>query len=376
MPTFIEDVGSAAAENVRSAALRRWIHADPANAHRWLRDVGGISGEASELHVKREVVLNAESRIDLQISTRNGPIAFVEVKWASPPDDEQLGGYRKEIDSKGLTAPLILLSPVRHVVGQGITLPVGIHLSDWAQLFKYISLSKNNGSIEDDLHLTIARWVELRAVVRESVRTEHTTVGDIRELIVWIDDSGSLGADLKDYRILLRQLILAEIADAFVDSRMGTGWRRCLTNRGASGDFQADVAPASKGDGWFPCPGESGFGVALMLRFHADSDFQTISVNIGSAVLPYLEGNEKRKWCSEDTEREKVVFEHAAKVRRRAFNAVSRAGFQSSRRADTREWYKRIYGISFSDDASISELVEHATKLSRVLIDVSEEKDL
>src|SRR5262245_44219916 len=90
LPTFIEDVGTAAAENVRSAALRRWIDRHQSKARTWLNSVRSGCVEQEPLAATREVYLDSESRIDLKIVQKERDVAYVETKWASQPSYEQL----------------------------------------------------------------------------------------------------------------------------------------------------------------------------------------------------------------------------------------------------------------------------------------------
>ncbi|WP_437481597.1 hypothetical protein WME75_38375 [Sorangium sp. So ce1014] len=367
VPTFIEDVGSAAAENVRSAALRRWLQTQPANASKWLAKVTGKTRDFAALQVDREIRLDASSRVDLRISALNEAVAFVEAKWAAPPADNQLARYRAILDQSIRSVPLILISPVRHAVGQGVTLPDGILLSDWSALFEHID-GDEAGTVENDLHRTIARWADLRAGLRDTLRSPNTTVRALQELTSWIDnEDGSFGSNLKDYPVLLKQLVLAELAEAFVGAAGGANWRRCLTNRGARGDYQADMAPTSRGDGWFPCADHQGVGVAILLRFHAYPDFQSITLQLGSCVLPYLDGEQRHQWTVQNEHRFQAAFEHAANVRRRLFEAVRRAKLQPRGSPATTEWYKCIYTTSFSNGEHISNILERAAALSQVV---------
>jgi hypothetical protein len=365
IPTFIEDVGTASAENMRSAALRRWMHNQPSSAATWLGEVTGLEIRSTSLQVEREVAIRADSRVDLRVSDGSATV-FIEVKWGAAPDDAQLMRYHDVISARFPSAVLVILSPVRHVPGQGCALPGAIRRLDWRHLADALEQHDlgGTGSIEADLQRTLSRWRCLTRVVHDAARAGHTTVKDLRELVQWVDDRAS-AAGMTDYPALARELVLSELAEAYASR--DPAWRRCLTNRGANGDFQADVCQPEKGDSWQACPSYAPHGVASVLRFRAYPEMDTIDVQVGSAVTPYLTGADRRAWMTSDPKRAKGVFEHASSVRASLYDAVRCAGLRPTGSTDTTQWWKRAYSASFGERATVRELLEHASQVGACL---------
>jgi hypothetical protein len=367
-PTFIEDVGSAAAENVRSAAVRRWFQRHPTEALAWIGDTLNSAVASPRLRIQREVTLSRDSRIDLCIWDGDRHLAFIEMKWGSAPNDQQIMRYRSDIDAQAPGTPLIMVNPVRHVAGQDRPLPPNTYLTDWSQLLEHMKGAGEKGSIEEDLRVTIARWHDLRQAVRAAVRELRTTIDELRDLVAWLDaDTTTVGAETSEYPRLSRRLIIAEIADAFVERPMSHRWRRCLGADGAHGDVQADVSPRDLGDLWFPCADCPDYGVALVLRFHAYPDFRSLDVMAGSMVMPYKEG--KAKDLPNSSQRT-ALFQHATRMRIRLAEVVRNAGLASGGRPDTSEWWKRTHCSSFGDGRTVQDVHAQAEKVAGALIKV------
>src|SRR5690606_33207031 len=109
---------------------------------------------------------------------------------------------------------LLVLSPVRHVAGQGHPLPRTVRCVDWNQLAEVIAAtSASDASVESDLSRTVTRWRLLVDEVRRACNDDATTVAELQHVVQWLDGlDGAAGAGLADYPQLTRELILAELA--------------------------------------------------------------------------------------------------------------------------------------------------------------------
>lgn len=359
--TFIEEVGAASAENVRSAALRRWMKRHPEAAVVWLQSVTDVKLDSSKLHVEREHVARSDCRIDLRVWDGEHTV-FIEVKWASPPSDEQMQRYRTAVAESDA---LVLLSPISHVVGPKGESNPNVHFTDWEQLAGFVqSTDIAKDSVEYDLCKTLLRWEQLVSATRAVVNKRKSAIHEFSEVIRWIEEERRAeDAELAGYLDLFRQLILTELAEA-VASEL-PGWRRCLTNKGDHGDFQADLCLHA--GGWQPYVPDPTYGVSTVLRLHGYADFSRIDVQIGTALVPYLRRAQKREWRAFGPEDATAVLQHLALVRANLWTTLRGADLKPIGSPNTEESWKCAYSESFFGDEPLQTLIARATSLAAII---------
>jgi len=266
-PAFIEEVGTASAENLRSAALKRAFNLNPEACGAWLASLGVPIPATVALHVGRELDLDREGRVDLSIADEHGQyVAFVEVKWLSPPRMEQLRGYRRKMGQ----VPLMLLSPVAFPRPYAEADAGPVAAATWAGLLPH--LKETDGEFLKDLRLTVRRLDSLEHWVRRAVE-EDRPLSDLQELHAW------LAADPQRLRldVFFRRFVVTSLADRLVTelSRQDptAGWRRAATEDVPRRDSQSDLTPEAWGDGVAEVPG-SDRKTCVFLRFHVDPGFE------------------------------------------------------------------------------------------------------
>ncbi len=246
-PTFIEDVGTASAENVRSAALMRWARRNGEDARKWLKSLLGY--EVGELSPKREVQLlgidhKSKGRIDLDLMPDQTPNRILaEVKWCTSPDHEQIEKYNEATEVKD-HGKFILLTPIEvmheyhgshnPVLKWAPPFPTNVVFTTWTALRDYL----HNRSLEDGIFSqTIGRWSSLGGFVSKCAK--DNAIPDLLELVKWLTDEETQAP--KDYRTLVIQLVLARIAEN-ICANLGRGeWFRGYPYKGSKGDAGGDL---------------------------------------------------------------------------------------------------------------------------------------
>ena len=196
------------------------------------------------------------------------------------------------------------------------------------------------------------------------VKTKGSIINEFSEVIQWLEEERRAeDADLAGYPDLLRQLILTELAEA-VASEL-PGWRRCLTNKGDHGDFQADVCLEE--GGWQPYTPDPTYGVSTVLRFHAYADFNRIDVQIGTALTPYLRRAEKREWRASGQDHATAVLQHLKLVRGNLWTAIRSVDLNPIGSPNTEESWKCAYSQPFEADRPLQTLIALASSLAAIV---------
>jgi len=358
-PTFIEEVGTASAENVRSAALKRAFNLNPDACSAWLTSLGISVPATGPLRVGRELDLDGEGRVDLSIADARGQhVAFVEVKWLSPPRTAQLVSYKKSMGP----VPLVLLSPVAFARPYAEATAGADAAATWSGLLPHLEAA--DGELMRDLRLTVRRLESMEAWVSRAVQ-EGRPVSDLQEVHAWLAaDSQRLGLDVH-----FRRFVVTSLADRVVAElsalEPAAGWRRAVTVDGPRRDSQSDVTPEAWGDGVAAIPGTDR-KACIFLRFHVDPGFERLKVVIGTSLLPYLEGREKSAWQQGHPDQIKACFDQLDTLRA----GVSRELGLPRREAPGRQWYKGFGGRAFGGTRRLSAVVaagrDLAPKLARL----------
>lgn len=312
LPTFIEDVGSACAENVRSAALMRWAKRNNGEAREWLKSV--LKKEVGTLCLAREVELGKVThssdsgtprkhtcRIDLEFvpSETEGRV-LAEVKWRAQPSIDQLEEYNKALEGKS-ESKIILLTPINvadndfsgfNVVPAGWKrLPENVFPAIWSSLSKHLRRTAYSGlgSYEDvSLAATIGRWADLYEATEECV--ERRDVKGMIDLMEWMSEI----AAPDDYIVLFKQLILAKLAEKCLELLGKTEWIRSDPSKGSNGsDVTVDLFHKTNSFSQIR-EMKGGYGVLVSLRLKIGLDHQNpvIEAQIGSAINPYGKSSE------------------------------------------------------------------------------------
>ena len=385
-PTFIEEVGSAAAENVRSAALKRWFNNNPEEGVSWLKNVTSkdLSGVAPYSMI-REYKLDKNSRVDLVVQDKKGiNVAFIEVKWMSVvKHDDQLAVYRNHIDKDHAAVPLIILSPIEHAR------PVGGKKFDfisakWSDLADYLNHadSKEN-SLELDLWRSVFRLKSIEELLRKSIN-DNRAVGDFFELDGWLNKINKSNNKSEGLSELFRHIFFALLSEKacsnFQKLDSSACWRRSATsNGGKSSDIQSDISPEKHNDGLIITKKVSDIKLALFLRFHAGKEFDSINVSIGTSFIPYLDGAEKTKWKTDNSVNWELIKSEMDKVRKKLERKTSEHGLPGTRncKIDGENWFQKLVDKNFKDkNAKASEVLDYAARLRDFVTDTAKEYSL
>ncbi|GAB4356664.1 MAG: hypothetical protein Kow0026_16520 [Oricola sp.] len=376
VPTFIEEIGAASAENVRSAALKRWMNAHPEHNTRWLTGLIPELASRAPFTARRELTLDSNNRIDLVLHDKDGrPAVFIENKWLSPMEHPQIDTYRKIIDREYPGSHLIAIGPIAHARPQHDP-EVKFVATTWQDLAAFVSASmQGSGSgetptIEGDLSKTLQRIRTMSDAISEAVE-RGSKLSEFFDLFGWLSADGQARDTTLAYDELVRRLVITRLADKLerkLNSGDGTSrpvWRRSLATSGARRDFQADVCPTTEGDGLVAIPGAPDNAIALFVRFHSYKEFSGISLQVGTALLPYLEGQKRKEWESRDHARQSSVRHRLREVRTDLAKRLRADGYRKVGSADTAEWYKGFGKASFGADSSVADLLEYAASLAR-----------
>lgn len=375
-PTFIEDVGSAAAENIRSAALMRWFNANPERGHEWLSSLAKkFQPGKAPYRVTREHYLDPKNRIDLVVWDADGvPIAFIEAKWSSPVRHaDQLEVYRSLIDREHAGVPLLVLSPIRHtrpVGGSAISLTA----TTWQALTNFLQKDSRLKSepLDADLWRTCLRLKTLEDVLIEGI-SENKTLSEFMELHTWLaratdSDNKSLG-----YSDFTRQILLTFLAEELAKRinlfEHGPTWRRSVTVKGARNDAQSDICPVTPSDGLIHGDDLRPNSISLVARFHTYPSFDEIKVGIGTQITPYREGAARRRWITENPLLMQNTADKLFAIRSTIIEKLTHCDIKNSKNAASREtaWFKEFAPKKFTGDSRVSELQEYGVLLAHVI---------
>lgn len=324
VPTFIEEVGTASAENTRSAAFKRWASLNSSKFYKWLSDT-------TETPLIREGCIDREyklqgvrERVDLVVTSSGAPKAFVEFKWDSHLRFEQLRSY-KEIISKEYseTIPLLVVSPfiLRETISEKLP-SEGITLVDWSKLYETLlaESSLEGNSVEHDFTRTIYRWWSFQKLVKEALADSSVSLGELKNLMLWIIEIAS-EVKLRDYIGLTGKLIANEIADALLDEPELESWRKCGLGKGANGsDVSCDICSISDRFCFHQIqPGER---IIVLIRVKVDLRRGNIGLEIGSAMEPYLGRKQKAILKQTDSEKWNRLHQYASIVRKKLVDEI------------------------------------------------------
>jgi hypothetical protein len=295
LPTFLEEVGTACAENVRSAALMRWARRNGPAACGWLKSMLGHDIEG--IFPRREVQLvdhkgRSCGRIDLELKPAEAMYKRIlaEVKWCASPSRMQMDQYNEAIDVLS-NSEILLLTPIeiKQVVldkncpvAEWKRYPDNIVFTTWTELQFHIEHTSNP---EDGfLSLTVERWANLVSLVEALI--QRVSLPELIDLIAWMS---AIQAPV-DYITLVKQLVLAKLADSLCEM-FGPDWFRSYPSKGAHGaDITVDVF--NQRTSFFPCKlvelGKvGGILVSIRLRIHTGKKMPVIEIQLGSAWSPY-----------------------------------------------------------------------------------------
>ena len=371
-PTFIEEVGLACAENVRSAAICRWMNQHQKKAVEWLENLG-CHDVPKGVRFLREIPFdvtensgrNKRSRIDIGVynSLNEHPVAFIEMKWLAELSGGQLDRYRRGIDEKypGHHVPLFALCPVKQVQDV-LDIPRRyVHLRDYDSLLQSLK-GRSEGllSFEEDIAQTLARWRLLSGFVHHKIlASESTTVEEIGELDSWLLGHGN---PIACYSELLRRIIVADLAD-MVGEFAGYGLRRTYTAKGPRGDMQADVA-GEKDFSFFHNPKavEKDHGMLVCIRIRMPKDeFKELQVSLGSSYVPYRNMGEPDPGEWDFCEVARGII--GEKLRLASMNILTSSCQMRWKCSHTRR---------FKGSDSMTDVVDHGRRLTDVLRAVAE----
>ena len=385
-PTFIEEVGSAAAENVRSAALKRWFNNNPEKGVSWLKNVisKDLSGDAPYSMI-REYKLDKNSRVDLVVQDKKGiNVAFIEVKWISVvKHDDQLAVYRNLIDKDHAAVPLIILSPIEHAR------PVGGKKFDlisakWSDLTDYLKrIDSKENSLELDLWRSVFRLKSIEDLLRKSI-DENRAVGDFFELDDWLNEKNKSNNKSEGLSELFRHIFFTLLSEKacsnFQKLDSSACWRRSATSNGEqSSDIQSDVSPENFNDGLIIVKKDLDKKIAVFLRFHSRAEFDAIDVSIGTSFIPYISGGEKAEWKNKYGENWELIKRQMHEVRYKLAQNASDRGLRGMRncKINGENWFQKLVDINFNKkDVKVSEVLDYAARLRDFVTDTVKEHSL
>lgn len=369
IPTFIEEVGLACAENVRSAAICRWMNNHQQEALEWLKSLECMD-VPERVAFQREISFSSNdendmcrrSRIDIGIynSETKSPVAFIELKWLAEASEDQLNKYRQCINESYPESliPILVFCPVLAVEGV-VSAPVElVSLFDYSRLSCIIKhLPEQRLSIEDDLALTLERWELFTNCIRKNLKKEGTRISEFTDLDSWLMDCSPA---LTSYSDLFRRILVADLADT-VSTRVANGLRRTLTAKGPRGDMQADIA-GGKDFSFFQNPKahNQGHGMLVNVRIRIPKGrFNEIQVSLGSSFLPY------------SSESDPGESEFCKYIRGKIAQVLKSAGMKVLSGNSMHRW-KCSHTMKFSGDNCVGDVIAYAVRLTRILQNVSE----
>lgn len=368
-PTFLEDVGAACAENVRSAALMRWAKRNRDTAREWLGSV--IGEEVGEISPSREVPIGKVEhpyggktrshtcRIDLEFIRDR---VYSEVKWSAPPSIEQLEEYDKALGSRPGTK-IILLTPI-DVVDHDFhdwevkpygwpELPKTVIPVLWSSLTPYLRGTADAGG--DDAHedralsATIERWTYLYEMIEE-----HVNRCDIMALTNTMNWVPSINAP-KDYSELLRKLVLIKLADKIVSHSDNAVLVRTNPGKGAHGtDVSVDMFDQENCFYHIENP-KDGYGVLVSIRLRTKLD--------GNALIELQIGSERRPYNSmTDESSERLITSKLVTLRERLVDILKKQ-FDGVRSLSEKDRWSCQYSVGVSSWDEIEANLKRMVKI-------------
>jgi len=369
-PTFIEEIGLACAENVRSAAICRWMNNHKREAVVWLRSLDCIDIPDDLIFTREETFptdpsssgKGKRSRIDIGIyNSDNGhPVAFIEMKWLAEPNCEQLEEYRRCVDMKypETKIPILLISPVSAVYGvMGKPIEKSM-LLDYNALSCIDAPPEERNCIEHDLAQTLKRWKLLADEVKGKISCDEVKLSELFELDHWLLE---LDPAIASYSTLLRRLMVACLSECLRARVPSLPLKRTLTGRGPrSNDMQADVA-GTREFSFFrnPMVHEEDHGMLVNIRFRIPAGrLNQLQVSLGSAFVPY--------WGDSD----EGEFEFCKDLRGFVSDRLKNSGL-SVRSGNCKHRWKCSHTSKFTGASSVGDVITHALRLTSILEDIA-----
>jgi len=364
-PTFIEEVGSASAENTRTAALKRWACKNPEVFANWIYEVTNVELPC-KWNIQREYTLfksnNKINRVDLAVFHGNNRELFdlfVESKWKSIPSLKQILDYNDVMTNQSIVAPLLLLSPVPLLMGSLSELPPLVKQVDWTTLSKFIPPEKFGGDLEHDLGRTLFRWKHLKDSLCCYIKDcSEATTKDLSELMNWIKCIHEREAT--EYYRLTPLLVLNEISDQMLQQTELLNWMKFGIGVGAHGtDCSVDLCSNKKEHYFIPISNNTAKGVNVTIRSRIRHKDYRIELQIGSNIQPYDEPE-----TSDDIQH---LFNKAEEVRKCFYSKLSDMGIKANRSTDARQRWQHSCSLLNKD---LIEMKTNAVRLSEIVEEV------
>jgi len=362
VPTFIEEVGSASAENTRTAALKRWACNNRVYFAEWVLEVTGVKLPA-EWSIQREHTLfnskNKPKRIDLVIrhGDKNDDIdLFIESKWKSLPGLDQIRDYAECMTKADINAPLLLLTPVPLLIGNVAELPSQVKQVDWTSLSEFIPPNVIGTNLEKDLGRTLFRWAHLKNSVRDFIQgNSNFKMVELSELMEWIKSVHDKEA--MEYSRLTPLLILNEVCDRILLENELQNWMKSGIGVGAHGnDCSVDLCLKETGSCFVPIVENPQKGIAVSVRVRIGFKDFSIEVQIGSALVPYQE--EK---TSDDIQ---LMFNKAKEIRTLLHQMIGERGISKKGNPQVKQRWKLSCSLSSGD---LNAMKEDTVRLAAIV---------
>jgi hypothetical protein len=373
-PTFLEEVGSAAAENIRTAALMRWFNANPERGYKWLESICQSKLSINiPYRVTREHYLDEKNRVDLVVwDSENVPVAFIEAKWSSEVKHaEQLEVYRALIEKNHKNALLVAISPVLHrrpVSGKAFA----VITTTWQSLENYLQskVTTNADSIGSDLWKTCLRLKTLEGILVTAIN-ENRTLEEFMELHAWIDQTEYSKNKSLGYGEFYRKILMTLLADAMAERlNQITAWRRSITINGPRKDTQSDICPEILRDGLISIDGVTANSISLVLRFHVYPKFDSIKIGVGTQIIPYKFKKDKDEYAKAHPQDMQKTADAVLSVRTSLIAELEKAGVSNTKSAKTKKtaWFKEYAPRKFTKLNRVNEMLGYGQHLSPVII--------
>lgn len=358
VPTFIEEVGTASAENTRSAAFMRWASRNPDEFFVWLSETTETA-RISEGAIEREFKLpGVKRKVDLVVTASGVPKAFFEFKWDSQVDFKQIRGYREIINKEfSESVPLLVVSPFKLRETVSDILPSKVtFLVSWSELFETLLRGSNldGNDIENDFTRSVYRWWSLQNLVRVKLTYPVVHLDEFSNLMLWMRKV-ALEVKLRDYIGLTGKLIANEIAEAMLAAPELDGWRKCGLGKGANGsDASCDICSKNINLCQFQIrPDER---IAVVVRVRVDLTRGRISLQIGSEMEPYLGRKQKKEVKQADTMKWKRLHKYSSEVRNKLIEEIVRNDLSKGKvgNPNTEDSWSRNFHFEYADFASVN----------------------
>ena len=362
IPTFIEEVGSASAENTRTAALKRWACNNRVSFAEWVLEVTDVKLPA-EWAIQREYTLfnldNKPKRIDLAImhGDKNDDIdLFIESKWKSLPGLDQIRDYAECMTKADINAPLLLLTPVPLLIGNVAELPSQVKQVDWTSLSEFIPPKATGTNLEQDLGRTLFRWTHLKNSVSDFIQgNSNFKMEELSEFMKWIKrvhDKESI-----EYSRLTPLLILNEVCDQILLENELQNWMKTDIGVGVHGnDCSVDIRLKETGSCFIPIVENPLKGIAVSVRVRIGFKNYSIEVQIGSELVPYQE--EK---TSDDI---RLMFNKAKETRTLLHQKIGDREISKKGNPEVKQRWKLSCSLSSSD---LNAMKEDTVRLAAIV---------